>query len=77
MRRMEPSSCASRCIRRSINRTIYSPNYDPANPDLFVQRREGDPPHPAPFVNNLYDFAGHTYNFYASGFGFAVLRRAR
>ncbi|MBA2434434.1 MAG: hypothetical protein H0V54_04990, partial [Chthoniobacterales bacterium] len=57
--------------KTAINRTIYSPNYDPANPDLFVQRREGDPPHPAPFVNNLYDFAGHTYNLYSSGFGFA------
>ncbi len=53
----------------ALYRTIYSPNYDPANPDLFVQRREGDPPHPAPFVNNLYDFAGQTYNLYASGFG--------
>lgn len=53
----------------ALNRTIYSPRYDPMNPDLFVQRREGDPPHPAPFVNNLYDFAGQTYNLYSSGFG--------
>ncbi|HEX8281476.1 MAG TPA: M4 family metallopeptidase, partial [Chthoniobacterales bacterium] len=53
-----------------LNRTIYSPNYQPDNPDLFVQRREGDPPHPAPFVNNLYDFAGQTYNMYRSGFNF-------
>ncbi len=53
----------------ALNRTIYSPTYDPANPALFVQRREGDPPHPTPFVNNLYDFAGQTYNMYASGFG--------
>lgn len=53
----------------ALNRTIYSPQYDPNNPDLFVQRREGDPPHPAPFVNNLYDFAGQTYNFYSSAFG--------
>lgn len=53
----------------ALNRTIYSPQYDPDNPDLFVQRKEGDPPHPTPFVNNLYDFAGQTYNFYASGFG--------
>ena len=34
-----------------------------------MQRREGDPPHATPFVNNLYDFAGHTYNLYSSGFG--------
>ncbi|PYJ09265.1 MAG: hypothetical protein DMF06_10565, partial [Verrucomicrobia bacterium] len=53
----------------ALFRTIYSPQYDPMNPDLFVQRREGDPPHPAPFVNNLYDFAGQTYNLYASAFG--------
>ena len=53
----------------ALYRIIYSPRYDPANPDLFVQRREGDPPHPAPFVNNLYDFAGQTYNFYSSAFG--------
>lgn len=52
-----------------LNRTIYSPQYLPDNPDLFVQRREGDPPHPTPFVNNLYDFAGQTYNFYSSAFG--------
>ncbi len=34
-----------------------------------MQRREGDPPQSAPFVNNLYDFAGQTYNLYASAFG--------
>lgn len=53
----------------ALNRIIYSPQYDPQNPELFVQRKEGDPPHPTPFVNNLYDFAGQTYNVYASGFG--------
>jgi bacillolysin len=53
----------------ALFRTIYSPRYDPMNPDLFVQRREGDPPSPAPFVNNLYDFAGQTYNLYSSAFG--------
>ena len=53
----------------ALNRIIYSPQYLPENPDLFVQRREGDPPHATPFVNNLYDFAGHTYNLYSSGFG--------
>ncbi|MFZ1218328.1 MAG: M4 family metallopeptidase, partial [Chthoniobacterales bacterium] len=53
----------------ALYRTIYSPRYDPDNPDLFVQRKEGDPPHPAPFINNLYDFAGQTYNLYSSAFG--------
>ena len=53
----------------ALNRTIYSPQYLPDNPDLFVQRREGDPPHATPFVNNLYDFAGQTYNLYSSAFG--------
>lgn len=59
-----------------LNRTIYTPQYDPENPDLFVVRREGDPPLPAPPgsaggnpVNNLYDFAGMTYNLFASAFG--------
>ncbi|HEX8679791.1 MAG TPA: M4 family metallopeptidase, partial [Chthoniobacterales bacterium] len=52
-----------------LNRRIYSPDYDPENPELFLQRKEGDAPHPTPFVNNLYDFAGQTYNFYASAFG--------
>ena len=53
----------------ALNRIIYSPQYLADNPDLFVQRREGDPPHATPFVNNLYDFAGQTYNLYSSGFG--------
>ncbi len=53
----------------ALNRVIYSPQYRKENPELFVQRREGDGPHPTPFVNHLYDFAGQTYNFYASAFG--------
>ena len=53
----------------AIDRTIYSPQYDPANPNLFVQRGEGGAPSVLPQVNNLYDFAGHTYNFYSSAFG--------
>ena len=60
----------------AMNRTIYSPDYDPENPDLFVVRREGEPPYPGPPpelgghpFNNLYDFAAHTYNLYSSAFG--------
>ncbi|HJQ68302.1 MAG TPA: M4 family metallopeptidase [Blastocatellia bacterium] len=60
----------------AMHRTIYSPDYDPENPDLFVVRREGEPPYPGPPpelgghpFNNLYDFAAHTYNLYRSAFG--------
>ena len=53
----------------ALFRRIYSPEYDPENPELFLQRKEGDPPHPTPFVNNLYNFAGQTYFFYRSAFG--------
>jgi bacillolysin len=58
----------------ALFRIAYSPQYDPANPDMFVLRREGDPPvSPIPGQNspidNLYDFTGQTYNFYASTFG--------
>jgi Zn-dependent metalloprotease len=53
----------------ALYRIIYSPEYDPQNPDLFIQRQEGDPPSPAPFVNHLYDFAGQTYDLYSSAFG--------
>ena len=60
----------------ALNRTIYSPQYDPETPDMFVVRREGDPPYPGPPpeqggqpFNNLYDFAGMTYNLFRSAFG--------
>lgn len=52
----------------ALHRTIYTPKYDPTNPDLFKAREEGGPSVPGP-VDNLYDFAGHTYNLYASAFG--------
>ena len=61
----------------ALSRFVYSPQYDPANPNNFVLRKEGDPPlgpqsgnsstnNP---IDNLYDFTGQTYNFYASAFG--------
>jgi bacillolysin len=58
----------------ALFRIAYSPQYDPNNPDMFVIRKEGDPPiSPIPGQNseidNLYDFTGYTYNFYASAFG--------
>ena len=51
-----------------LYRIVYSPEYDPDNPDLFVVRREGDPPSVLPPVNNLYDFSGHTYDLFKSTF---------
>lgn len=57
----------------ALYREVWSPEYEPLPSPVpvqpFLQRKEGDPPHPAPFVNNLYDFAGQTYNYYASGLG--------
>jgi bacillolysin len=60
----------------ALNRTIYSPDYDPDSPDMFVVRREGEPPFPGPPpelggqpFNNLYDYAGQTYNLFRSAFG--------
>ena len=58
----------------ALFRIAYSPQYDPANPDMFALRKEGDPPiSPIPGQNtpidNLFDFTGQTYNFYASTFG--------
>lgn len=56
----------------ALNRRVYSPQYDPKNPENFVVHREGDvvpPPNVATPTSNLYHFAGHTYNFFASAFG--------
>jgi Zn-dependent metalloprotease len=58
----------------ALYRVAYSPQYDPNNPNMYVVRKEGDPPlSPIPgqnsAIDNLYDFTGQTYNFYASAFG--------
>jgi bacillolysin len=58
----------------ALFRIAYSPQYDPSNPNMFILRQEGDPPvSPVPgqnsAIDNLYDFTGYTYNFYASAFG--------
>ncbi|HZI14867.1 MAG TPA: M4 family metallopeptidase [Myxococcus sp.] len=54
----------------ALNRIIYTPTYDPANPNNFVARREsGGLPSLLPPVNNLFNFAGQTYNLFASAFG--------
>lgn len=56
-------------IHTALNRVVYSPEYDPKNPEANVQRREGGPPSAIPFVNNLYEYAGQSYNLYKNGFG--------
>jgi Zn-dependent metalloprotease len=56
-------------VPHALDRTVYTPKYDSANPDLFVVRREGGAPTNVPELDGLYDFTGHTYNFYASAFG--------
>ena len=70
----ESGAVLNRISRRhhALYREVWSPEYQPLPPPApqpFLQRKEGDPPHPTPFVNNLYDFAGETYNLYASAFG--------
>ncbi len=52
----------------ALYRIIYSPEFDPANPDANVRRREGDPPTLVPPFDNLYDFAGGVYDFFQRGF---------
>ncbi len=56
------------------NRRVYTPEYDPENPDSNVVRTEGQPPlvpgHPiveSP-MDDLYDFSGQTYYFFLNGF---------
>lgn len=56
----------------ALNRRVYTPNYDPANPDSNVVHEEGDlvpPPNPATPTSNLYHFSAHSYNFFKSAFG--------
>ena len=58
--------------QHALYRIAYSPQYDPNNPNMYIIRKEGDPPlNPAQnsAIDNLYDFTGQTYNFYASAFG--------
>ena len=51
------------------DRVVYSPIYDRKNPDRFVVRSEGDPPTYIPTADNLYEFTGQVYDFFANGFG--------
>lgn len=51
------------------NRLVYTPEYNASNPDLFVVRREGDPPSNVPPVDNLYDFSGEVYDMFFHTFG--------
>ncbi|MCI0398502.1 MAG: M4 family metallopeptidase [Chloroflexi bacterium] len=52
-----------------LHRIVYSPIFDPSNPELFVVREEGDPPTLVPPFDNLYDFAGQVYNLFFNAFG--------
>ncbi|HKZ78855.1 MAG TPA: M4 family metallopeptidase [Pyrinomonadaceae bacterium] len=60
---------------QALDRIIYTPEYDNDGP--FAVRHEGDPFTPgappgttgADPINNLYLFAGHTYNMFSSAFG--------
>lgn len=54
--------------QEGLYRVVYSPEYDPANPDMFVVREEGDPPTLLPPYDNLYDFSGQVYNFFWNAF---------
>ena len=56
----------------ALDRRVYSPQYDPDNPDMFVVHREGDPLPPPSIATptvNLYHFTGQVYNFFSSAFG--------
>jgi Zn-dependent metalloprotease len=53
----------------ALDRCVYSPTFDPDNPDLFVVRREGDPPTHVPPFDNLYDFSGMVYDLFSKAFG--------
>ncbi len=53
----------------ALHRIVYSPIYDPANPDLFKVREEGQAPTLIPMVDKLYDFSGQTYSLFSDGFG--------
>ncbi|MGB5581918.1 MAG: M4 family metallopeptidase, partial [Woeseia sp.] len=56
--------------QEALHRIVYSPEYDPDNPNANVRRSEGDPPAIAPpAVDRLYDFAGQVYELFDNGFG--------
>ena len=56
----------------ALNRIVYTPQYDPKNPNSFVVHKEGDavpPPNVLTPTSNLYHYAGNVYNFFSSAFG--------
>lgn len=53
----------------ALHRIVYSPQYDPANPDLFKVREEGQAPTQIPMVDHLYDYSGQSHALFAQGFG--------
>lgn len=52
------------------DRCVYTPRYDPENPELFVVRREGDPSLLVTPIDRLYDFSGQVYDLFFHTFGF-------
>lgn len=52
----------------ALDRVVYSPEYDPDDPNANVQRSEGDPPTLIAPIDNLYDFAGQVYELFDNGF---------
>ncbi len=56
----------------ALHRVVYTPSYDPANPNSNKVREEGDPtilPPPSNPPDNLYHYTGQAYNLFASAFG--------
>lgn len=53
----------------ALDRCVYSPTYEPSQPDLFRLRREGSAPTMVPPVDNLYDFAGQVHGLFDGTFG--------
>ncbi len=56
-----------------LHRIVYSPSFDPANPNNNKVKEDGDltptlPP-PADPINNLFHYTGQTYNIFRSAFG--------
>src|SRR5438270_12198625 len=61
-------SCIGQTPPGRLRRTIYDAHHTQQLPSDLV-RGEGDAPHPDPAVNEAYDNAGATYDFYKSVFG--------
>lgn len=62
-------------IHTALNRIVYTPTFDPQNPDDNIVRTEGDPPVVPGYplvpseADDLYDFSGESYELFDFGFG--------